>query len=234
VYETFLEFRPVSTGEWWFLAVTGVLAVAGFLFLPRVYPRGPVVAFVAALLVSWVPVQMIAYVAEGRRMWLPGQHSAIFFWGDSVLLPSMAAAFALMRRTWVAQQDMALAAGGEPDRPAARPLADRWLWRVAWVGVALAVAYVFHAGELSTWPLVQLHEPAKVWHDYLVYPLFVYFLGSQLPFLWQVRWRAARWSQPVLAGVVVLAFTGWVVLGHVYDPAHRIDQRPLLVFALDR
>ena len=90
---------------------------------------------------------------------------------------------------------------------------------------------VFHAGQLGSWTVVELHEPAKVWHDYLVYPVFVYFLGTQLPFLWQVRWRTHRWAQPALAALVVLTFAGWVVLGHVYDPAHRVDQRPLLYFA---
>ena len=224
VYETLLQFRPLSAGEWWFLAFTGACAVAAFLFLPRVYRRGPLAAYVAALCVSWIPVQVIAYVTQGRRTWLPGQHSAIFFWGDSVLLPSMAVAFALMRRLWWQQQDPAA-------QPPPRPVADRWPWRVFMGLVALVVGYVFHAGQLGSWTVVELHEPAKVWHDYLVYPVFVYFLGTQLPFLVQVRWRAHRWVQPVLAAVVVFTFVGWVVLGHVYDPAHRVDQRPLLYFA---
>ena len=225
VYETFLQFRPVSTGEWWFLAVTAVCAVAAFLLLPRVYARGALATFVAALCVSWVPVQVIAYVSQGRRTWLPGQHSAIFFWGDSVLLPAMAVAFALMRRLWLAQHPV------EPGLPRPVALADRWPWRLALVVVALVVGFLFHADQLGTWSLVALHEPAKVWHDYLVYPVFVYFLGSQLPFLWQVRWRTHPYAQPALAAVVLLSFTGWLVLGHVYDPAHRVDQRPLLYFA---
>jgi hypothetical protein len=222
VYETLRAFGPVSSGEGWFLAATLAVAVLGFAFVRRVYRRGPLAAYVVALLISWIPVQVIAYVTEGRQTWLPSQHSAIFFWGDSVLLPMVAAAFAGMRRLWLSQQ---------PAGSAARPVADRWWWLVPVVVVALVVGYLFHAGQIGVWSTARLHEPAKVWHDYLVYPLFVYYLGSQVPFLWQVSWRRYARPQAVLAALALAGFLGWFWLGHVYDPAHRHDKRPLLGFA---
>lgn len=226
MYEKLLLFRPISTGEWWFFGVTMAFALLGFCFVRRVYRHGPLAAYLTALLISWVPVQVIAYVADGRRTWLPGQHSAIFFWGDSVLLPTVAMAFAWMRRLWVAQQDPVPA--GRPER---LPVADRWYWLVAVATVAVLVGYLFHAGQIGHWSVARLHQPAKVWHDYLVYPLFVYYLGSQLPFLWQVSWRRYVRVQPVLAGLALAGFLGWFWLGHVYDPAHHVDHKPLLFFA---
>lgn len=71
--QTLKQFRPVSDTEWWFLGVTLACTVLAFRFLPRVYQRGPAVAVGVALLISWIPVQLIAYVAEGRRRWLPGE-----------------------------------------------------------------------------------------------------------------------------------------------------------------
>ncbi len=221
--QTLMQFRPVSDTEWWFLGVTLACTVLAFRFLPRVYQRGPAVAVGVALLISWIPVQLTAYVAEGRRMWLPGQHSAIFFWGDSVMLTSVAFAFAAMRRLWVAGQvgvDQA-------------PLTDRWWWRTAVAAVALGVSYWFHVVQIETWPVDRLHALSKVWHDFFVYPIFIYYLGSQLPLVWQVPWRRFKVRQPALVGLALLGFAGWLWLGRVYDPSQVQAQRPLLGFALE-
>ncbi len=219
--QTLMQFRPVSDEEWWFLTATLACTLLAFLFLPRVYRHGPVAAVGVALLISWVPVQVIAYVAEGRVMWRPGQHSAIFFWGDSVMLTSVAFAFGAMRRLWT-----------DSAPGSTRPLlADRWWWRLAVAAVALGVSYWFHVVQIETWPLDRLHALSKVWHDFFVYPVFIYYLGSQLPLVWQVPWQRFRLLQPALVGLALLGFAGWLWLGRVYDPSQIHEQRPLLGFA---
>lgn len=208
----------MSPTEWvffWVSIVSGIVIAAVF---PAIYRRGRVATYVGALCISWVPVQLIAFVAEGRRMWLPGEHSAIFFWGDSVLLPLTAVALAWMRQEWLRQGHAGV------------PLADRWAWRAGVIVVSVAVAVAFHASQILTWSPDALRAPSKVWHDYLVYPVFCYVLLSQAPFLWQVSWRRSR-IQPALVSLALLGVAGWATLGHVYDPAHVHDRRPLLIVA---
>jgi hypothetical protein len=220
--QTLMEFRPVSDDEWVFLGFTLVCTVLAFAFLPRVYRHGRVAAVVAALCISWLPVQAIAFIFEDRQMWLPGEHSAIFFWGDSVLLTSIALSFAWMRRLWLREHP-------EGTGPSTA-LADRWWWRVVVALVAVGVSVWFHWVQVDTWPADRLHAFSKVWHDFLVYPVFIYYLGTQLPFVWQMSWRKYAW-QPALVALAVFGFGGWLWLGQSYDPSQIETQRPLLGFA---
>ena len=217
---TLRAFAPVSPAEWGFLAVSVVIAAVALTTIHRVHARGPVPTYLAALGISWIPVQAIAFLAEGRRMWLPGQHSAVFFWGDSVALPLTAVALCLMRREWVRQNPASLSG----------PFADSRLWRGVAVVLAVGVSLVYHWTQVVSWETSALHAPSKVWHDVVVYPVFLYFLGSQLPFVWQVRWRS-RPRLVVYASAAAFGAVAWVLLGHVYDPAQVHDRRPLLIVA---
>lgn len=213
------EFVPVSDKEWVFFLVSLSATLAAFFWVTRVYATSAWRVYLTALLISWIPVQVLAFVFEGRKMWLPGEHSAVFFWGDSVLLPMIAVSCWAMRRTWVEQNPNGFA------------LADKWQWRVFVALVALGVAAAYHATQVTSWPPTNLRAPSKLWHDMAVYPIFIYFLASQAPFLWQVRWDALRVRQIVTAGTCIAGFAGWVWLGHVYDPSQVHERRPLLVIA---
>lgn len=195
------------------VAVT-VLAIA---LLPRVLDRSPVLVGITCLWVSWIPVQLLALAFEDRRMWLPGQHSAVFFWGDSVLLPASVTALAVLRQRW------------RRANPGRAPIADATWWRVLAVGLAVLIAIVYRANETGTMTPEALALPAKAWHDFVVYPVFAFLLLGQLPYLWQSRWRLP--GTIALGGVAVAGVLGWWLLGHWYDPAQAVDQRPLLGFA---
>lgn len=214
-------FTPTGPQQAIFALVCVAAAALTFAYLPRVYDRSLPEVYLAALLISWIPVQALAFAFEGRRMWLPGQHSAVFFWGDSVLMPLMAVSLAVMRRTWRSQQA----------DTSTVPLADTLAWRVGVGAIAIAVAVGYHVNELSTWTIDELNAPSKLWHDWFVYPVFAYFLASQLPFAWQVRWQGRRILQAATIAGVVVGFAAWWYLGHAYDPAQVVDQRPLLLFA---
>jgi hypothetical protein len=229
------DFAPVEGGE----TVVTVVAVAGSLlayaFLTRVYRTPPVWAAVTGVLISWVPVQVLAAVLEQREMWLPGQHSAVFFWGDLVALPSIAVAFAVIRR--LSTRDSAVRGSegrgedGLADARGPTPLADRWWWRTLVFGAALAISYWYHSMQLDTWPWNGVHSPSKAWHDFFVYPVFLYFLASQLPYLWQTSWRTHRIAMPALTSLAVAGVLAWFALGFLYDPAHVLDHIPLLPIA---
>lgn len=210
-------FTPIGAGT--ALLTLGCIAVTvvAFAFLPRVLDRSPVLVFLTCLCVSWIPVQLLALVVEGRRMWLPGQHSAVFFWGDSVLIPASVTALALLRQHWLR------------DHPQRTPIADSRLWPLLAIGGAVLIAVAYHANETLTTSPASLALPAKTWHDFVVYPVFTFLILRQLPFLVQSRWRMP--TTAVLAGVVLAGFLGWWLLGHWYDPSQMVEQRPLLGFA---
>lgn len=213
-------FTPLGPQHAIFGLVCVAAATLAFALLPRVYDRSLPVVWIAALLISWVPVQVLAFVFEGRRMWLPGEHSAVFFWGDSVLLPLTAVCLAVMRREWIREHP-----------PGSVPRADTVAWRVVAGAVAIAIAVAYRANESWTWTQAELSAPSKLWHDWFVYPVFAYFLASQLPFLWQVRWRGRRLVQAAGIAGAVVGLAGWWWLGHGYDPSQVVTQRPLLGFA---
>ena len=220
-------FTPLGPQHAVFGLVCVAAATLAFTYLPRVYERSLPLVWLTALLISWVPVQALAFAFEGRRMWLPGEHSAVFFWGDSVLLPLAAVSLALMRREWHRQH------AGEPDdaEGGQAPLADTRAWRISVGALAIAIAIGYHANEMWTWTQAELSAPSKLWHDWFVYPVFAYFLATQLPFVWQVRWGGRRALQAAAFTGVALGLAGWWWLGHAYDPSQVASQRPLLLFA---
>ena len=211
------QLPPSSSAEALLLVATLVLAAAAVRWLPGLFARGPAAAFAGGVMISFVPVQVIAFVAEGRRMWLPGQHSAIFFWGDLLLLPGAAAALAVVRRAWQRQSTGDLA------------LAESRAWRLACLAVAVAVAAGYHLTQAADWSPMTLHAPSKVWHDYFVYPVFAYYLLSQVPYLVQYRWSRARPGVVLALATVLVGVFGWWGLGHWYD-TQPIDSRPALPF----
>lgn len=192
------------------------LTVVGFFWLPRLLDHRPWVVYLMCLGISWIPVQALALIFEGRRMWLPGAHSAVFFWGDSVLIPASVVALSVLRRRWYATSTTVA-------------IADTRWWRAMSAVIATVIAIAYRANETVTMTQADLALPAKTWHDYFVYPVFAFLITSQLPFLWQSRWRTQ--ATAILALTVIAGFAGWWVLGHWYDPSQVVEQRPLLGFA---
>ena len=213
------EFVPVTADETAITVVAAIGSIVAYLFLMRVYRWYPLRVALVGTMISWVPVQLLAWRFEGRHMWLPGQHSAVFFWGDLIALPVIAMAFAAMGRQW--RDD-------HPDESV--PLAERRQWlTVVFVG-ALIISYAYHSSQLDTWSYSGVHSPSKAWHDFFMYPVFLFFLVSPVPYLWQTSWRRHRVALPVLLAGAVAGVAVWFVLGHVYDPAHVMDHLPLLRF----
>ena len=205
---TLERLPPGSSSEMLFTIFTLLCTIAAFLYLPRLYRKGPLAAFLGGICISFIPVQLIALVAEDRQMWEIGQHSAIFFWGDLLLLPGAAAGLALVRKTW-----------WENNSDGRRPLASNWRWRMFSASAALLVACCYHYTQVWGWEAHTLHAPSKIWHDYFVYPVFTYYLMSQLPYIFQYQWKT-KFRKTALAGVMVAALGvagGWS-LGQWYDP----------------
>jgi hypothetical protein len=216
------EFAPVDGDETVVTAVACVSTVVAFAFITRVYRTRTLWVAVVGVCISWVPVQLLALAFEGRQMWLPHQHSAVFFWGDLVALPSIAVGFSLLRHRWDADHVGALS-------PPV-PLADRRWWLTVVLVIAVTISYAYHGAQIDTWPFAGLHSPSKAWHDFFVYPVFLYFLVSQVPFLVQTPWRRQR---GIACGLVALVLAGtamWFVLGFVYDPAMARHQLPFFWF----
>jgi len=211
---TLEQWPPHSTFETLFTLFSVLCALMAIRYVPKLYDKGAAAAYLGGVAISFIPVQVIAYVAEGRRMWLPGQHSAIFFWGDLVLLPGAAAGLAIVRREWIAQHG------------AHNAFEHSRAWRLVCVLAAVAVGMAYHYTQLEWTPLA-LHAPSKVWHDYFVYPVFTYLLLLPLPYLVTLDWRRARLLTAVGAAIAVFGVLGWWSLGHWYDPLPA-DARPAL------
>jgi hypothetical protein len=220
---------PLSASEWLgYGAVFAITLVAGY-YITNIYrtKHAYLWVVVVSLAISWISLQLIMLWLYGAETWLPGRHTAIFFWGDSVCLPAIAVGFVALRRITRTE----------------RPWADRRGWKIAAAVLALTIATAFHWHEVTTWQLWRLHEFKKIYHDFVVYPLFCYFLGSQIPFLVQAPlalWRRRHQYQAIqrvahsagLTLAAILPFAGvfgWWWLGNVYDHAHPFV--PLLGFA---
>ncbi len=215
VSAAFESVSPRSGSELIFQIIAMLATLIAFGTIHRVYrvviPNRPrltrVLPYLVALGISWVPVMALAAIFEGHDMLLPGHHSAVFFIGDGLLLPLMA--YALGRMRAIARVD--------------NPLADSLKWRLAMMAVAVVVSFFFHFSQFMSWPYGALHAPSKTWHDFFVYPVFIYYLGSQLPFLFQGAWKRRLILQVALVSTVVLGFVSWYTLANYYDPHHRTN-----------
>jgi hypothetical protein len=78
-------------------------------------------------------------------------------------------------------------------------------------GGVLAGLWFHYKGHPPYYPPEQWWAPAKLEHDYVAYPVFTYYLGTQLPLLRQAR------RYPVEAAGAVLCFAGWYVLTRLPD-----------------
>ena len=186
---------------WIWILFAGCIAVSAFLFLPRVFRGSPTRVVLVTLALSWLPVQWLGFVLEGQRLWLPGDRSPGFFWGELIALPLTAVALRQLRM---------LHARAHRDQV---PTADTLTWRV----VALVLALVITAAPIiEAWQRSAVDPvlaPSSAWHVYLAGPLLAFFLLSQLPFLWEAPWLP---SFRVVAAWTGLAFAGvatWWVLG---------------------
>jgi hypothetical protein len=167
------EHQTLSTVLCW------TATAIAFLTIHRVYevadrPRlarfaGPIAAF-AALWISWIPIQLLTRWHSGHFLWPPTWQSAPFWLGDLLLLPLVAARFAVMRR-YLAPHE----------RPA---LLGSRRWRVACAAAGVLAGLWFHyKGQPPYYPPAEWWAPAKLAHDYVAYPVFTYYLGDPAPLL---------------------------------------------------
>jgi hypothetical protein len=225
-FDNVARFEPIRASEWIFFIVSILSAILAFGFINRIYclpvsmVPALVISYITGLCISFIPVQAIAYFYEDRELWLPGNHSAIIFWGDGIGLPLIAAGFTYLRRRLCLT----------------RPLADDLKWRLFVMIGAITISLLYHLHQTEVWSESVLHLPSKDWHDFAVYPIFLYFLASQIPFLVSAI-QPRVWGIP--SGRITLAigicitiggFLFWWWAGAVYDPAH-IHNQPLFGFA---
>ena len=225
--ENIQRFEPIHALEWVFFALSIMAAVLAFCFIHRIYrlpvPMVPALAisYLTGLCISFIPVQAIAYFYEGRMLWLPGNHSAIIFWGDGIGLPTIAMGFTYLRRRLRLDN----------------PLADNLVWRIFVITGAVSISLLYHLHQANVWSAAILHLPSKDWHDFAVYPIFLYFLASQIPFLFAATrhrfWVVGPGRLALALGVCITigGFLFWWWAGAVYDPSH-VHNQPLFGFAL--
>ncbi len=165
---------------------------------PRLKPYAGVIAAFAALWISWIPIQLLTRWYSGHFLWPPTWQSAPFWLGDLLLLPMVAARFAVMRGRLA---------------PHERPrLLDSRRWAVGCAVAGVLAGLWFHyKGHPPYYPPEEWWAPAKLEHDYVAYPVFTYYLGTQVPLLARAR------RYPVEAAGAVLCFAGWYVLTRLPD-----------------
>lgn len=152
-----------------FMAILAIAMVTKLLLIHRAYAHGPLVAFVAALSVSWLPMQLIARAMEQRWLWPPSSQYSSFFWGDLLLLPGSATAIA------VAYQRM-------PDE---NYLSDNPVFLPLCAVIGIVAGLVFRQIERKKYTPSQWNSPTKLYHDFVAVPVFFYYLLSGAPALFE-------------------------------------------------
>lgn len=145
-----------------FMITLVVILIVAFSLVHRAYEHGPIAAFAVALVISWVPMQLIARVMEQRWLWPPSSQFRSFFWGDLLFLPGTAAFIAF------AYQQL-------PDE-------NYWFqdrtWLLVFAAVGIVAGVVFHRIEEDSYTQARFNSPTKLYHDFVALPVFIYFLLS--------------------------------------------------------
>lgn len=181
------------------MAVLGVLVIVAFAFIYRVYKYGPILSFVAALAISWIPMQLIARTLERRWLWPPSSQFTSFYWGDSVFLPSVIAMIALVFQRL----------------PEGYYWFRGWAWLLVCAFISLIGGLIFHSMD-SDYSQAQLNSPTKLLHDFLAVPVFTYYLLSGAPAL-----LYARNLDVIISLSAVTVFVAFLYLVRTDDPGRK-------------
>jgi hypothetical protein len=190
-----------------FIAMLAVVDVLGFIFIRKAYAN-PVTTIVVLWLLSYGMTQL--WTMLFFHFWAIRHQYPSFWAGDLIFLPLLTAA------------PLSILLSKLPKREA-----PYWFQSGVWNWVAIVIAVIvalgFHKTQMDAFPDAALNSPPKLWHDWVVYPLFAYFLVSAAPAIWYSKWGL----KPLFHGngsagvlIVVLPIVGvglWLYAGNVLD-----------------
>lgn len=182
-----------------YLSLLAVVLGVSLLKGRRVFSRGPVFAFVVALCVSWIPMQLIARLLEQRSMLSPSEQFQSFYWGDLILLPLALAGLTVLAK----------------DMPTTGWHSGTG-WQATAVLIGIAVGVGFHLIDQGNYTAMALNSPTKLWHDIVAFPVLTYLLVLQSPALVYSR-SGSKTVKAVLIAICLVSF-GYLAL--IYDAKH--------------
>jgi hypothetical protein len=168
-------------------------------------------ALAIGVLLSWGAMNLIAFLIERRTEMLlhPGGQYKAFYFGDSICLPG------IVWGIWYLGRRMP-----EPSSTHRRWWNDlthqRW-WHVLWFAAGLAYGITWHWIDARShfYTRSQEQSPTKLYHDFVVFPLYIYITFPQaIPALFKSK-AGLRWK--LLVVVLFLVFLGL----NAYDGNHR-------------
>jgi hypothetical protein len=160
-------------------------------------------AWLFALFLSWGTMNLIALLVERRTEMLfhPGGQYKALYYGDSICLPGVAVAI------WYLGRYMSGRPGWWHER----------LWHCLCFGFGLAYGIWWHRVDAHShfYTRSQMWSPTKLYHDYVVFPLYIYILVSAgIP---AMAWSKRGWKARV---VIVVLLAAYALLNY-YDAVHR-------------
>lgn len=160
-------------------------------------------AWLFALFLSWGAMNLIALLVERRTEMLlhPGGQYKALYYGDSICLPAVAVAI------WYLGQSMSERPGWWRER----------LWHAFWFAFGLAYGIWWHWVDAHShfYTRSQMWSPTKLYHDYVVFPLYIYILTSAgIP---AMIWSRRGWKARAIIAVLLAAYA----LLNYYDAIHR-------------
>lgn len=171
-----------------------------------IYTQSAMPVFLFGLVISWVPMNLIALTLE--RRWLkPHEQFWQFYIGDLIFLPGAMAGLAGLEQQLGNR-------GWDP---------EWWIWLCTAAAATAAVVthYVLDAPKPSGYTESQWDSPAKLWHDLYVIPVFTYYLLLKLPLLWSTAsFGSSTWG---VAVAVMIMLVGWAGLGIVDQTMREVD-----------
>jgi hypothetical protein len=162
-------------------------------------------ALLIGILLSYGAVHFLAAVLEHRSMMNPSGQYKAFYYGDLVCLPGIVVA------VWYLGQHM----------PPGPNLSHRVWWHAVWFAAGLAAGVYLHLmdGASHFYTRSMMYSPTKLYHDFVVFPLYIYLLFSAgLPAFAMSEWRSKRGLQVRL---VVLVLAAAFIGLNVWDNYHR-------------
>jgi hypothetical protein len=169
----------------------------------RVYGGSWRRALAIGLFLSWGATNLIALTIERRTETLlhPGGQYKAFYYGDLICLPGVVLAI------WYLGQDMSRVPNWSHSR----------LWHAFWFAFGLAYGIWWHLvdGHSHFYTRSQMNSPTKLYHDFVVFPLYIYILTSAgFP---AVIWSRRGWKA---RAVIAVLLAGFALLNY-YDSIHR-------------
>jgi hypothetical protein len=172
-------------------------------WLGAIFDHGMFLAWLGAVMASWGMMNLLAITLE-RRVLIPSQQYQSFYKGDLVGLPVIVA----MIQPMLGQ----LPSGHHWYQSAL------WHWLAVVVGAVVGVAFMAMEYQSGIYTKAQLFSPLKLYHNLIVFPLFIYWVfAAGVPALIYsslgVRGVLEHGWQPTLLLVGLLAAAGyWVRL----------------------